>query len=129
MPASHKGHLAPDDPYDAHTDTVSAHGPAGTCMVFESRIWHATGSNTVPWTERPVIIVFFMRSFVRQQENWALSIREGVLETLSDKVKGYLGFRCVGTMGGTEGKTKDGAIVSRVQNPIGVLSPKASSNL
>lgn len=49
-------------------------------------------------TERPVIIVFFMRSFVRQQENWALSLREDVLEGLSEKVKGYLGFRCVGTM-------------------------------
>jgi ectoine hydroxylase-related dioxygenase (phytanoyl-CoA dioxygenase family) len=33
MPASHKGMLAPDDPYDAFTDTVAAHGPAGTCMV------------------------------------------------------------------------------------------------
>ena len=129
MPASHKGNLAPDDPYDAHTDTVSAHGPEGTCMVFESRIWHATGSNTVPGTERPVIIVFFMRSFVRQQENWALSIRDDVLEGLSDKVKGYLGFRCVGTMGGTEGKTKDGTIVGKVENPIGVLKPKLAANL
>ena len=45
-----------------------------------------------------MIIVFFMRSFVRQQENWALSLREDVLEGLSEKVKGYLGFRCVGTM-------------------------------
>ena len=126
MPASHKGNLAPDDPYDAHTDTVSASGPAGTCMVFESRIWHATGSNTVPGTERPVIIVFFMRSFVRQQENWALSLRDDVFKTLSNKVKGYLGFRCVGTMGGTEGKTKDGAMVQKVEHPIGVLSPKNS---
>jgi hypothetical protein len=125
MPASHKGNFAPDDPYDAHTDTVSAHGPAGTCMVFESRIWHATGSNTVPGTERPVIIVFFMRSFVRQQENWALSLRDDVLEKLSDKVKGYLGFRSVGTMGGVEGKTKDGSIVERVKNPIGILKPTA----
>jgi hypothetical protein len=129
MPASHKDMLAPDDPYDAHTDTVSAHGPAGTCMIFESRIWHATGSNTVLGSERPVIIVFFMRSFVRQQENWALSIRDDVLETLSDKVKGYLGFRCVGTMGGTEGKTKDGAIVGKVQNPIGILRPKVEGKL
>jgi ectoine hydroxylase-related dioxygenase (phytanoyl-CoA dioxygenase family) len=129
MPASHKGNLAPDDPYDAHTDTVSAHGPAGTCMVFESRIWHATGSNTVPGTERPVVIVFFMRSFVRQQENWALSLRDDVLDGLSDKVKGYLGFRSVGTMGGVEGKTKDGTIVAKVKDPIGVLTPKMTMDI
>ncbi|KAK3714309.1 hypothetical protein LTR37_007895 [Vermiconidia calcicola] len=109
MPASHRGNLAPDDPYDAHSDTVSAHGPAGT----------------LPGSERPVIIVFFMRSFVRQQENWALSLRDDVLEGLSDKVKGYLGFRSVGTMGGVEGKTKDGTIVGKVKTPIGVLRPKA----
>ncbi len=127
MPGSHKGNFAPDDPYDAHSDTVAAAGPAGTCLVFESRLWHATGSNTVPGTERPVIIVFFMRPFVRQQENFALSLRDDVLETLSDKVKGYLGFRCVGTMGGVEGKTRDGTIVQKVKNPVGVLKPKEVS--
>lgn len=121
MPGSHRGNLAPDDPYDAHTDTVAASGPAGTCMVFESRLWHATGSNTVPGSERPVVIVFFMRPFVRQQENWALSLREDVLERCGERVKGWLGFRVVGSMGGVEGRVRDGGIVGRVERPIGVL--------
>jgi ectoine hydroxylase-related dioxygenase (phytanoyl-CoA dioxygenase family) len=60
MPGSHKGEYAPDNPYD-HSDCVAAEGPAGTCMVFESRIWHGTGPNTEPGTERPVLIAFFMR--------------------------------------------------------------------
>jgi ectoine hydroxylase-related dioxygenase (phytanoyl-CoA dioxygenase family) len=120
MPGSHKGNLAPDDVYDT-TDTVAASGPAGTCLVFESRLWHATGPNTTPGSERPVVLLFFMRPFVRQQENFILSIREDVEKTLSDKVKGYLGWKSTGSMGGVEGKTKDGTIVKRPENPIGRL--------
>ena len=69
MPGSHKGNLAPDDPFNSD-GCVNATGPAGTCMVFESRLWHATGANKTPGSERPVLIVFFMRGFVRTQENW-----------------------------------------------------------
>lgn len=120
MPGSHKGNLAPDDVYDT-ADTVAAAGPAGTCLVFESRLWHGTGPNTVPGSERPVLLVFFMRPFVRQQENFFLSMREDVYSSLSDKLKGYFGWRSTGSMGGVQGKTKDGAIVERPVNPIGRL--------
>lgn len=120
MPGSHKGNLAPDDPYDV-TDTVAAEGPAGTCMVFESRIWHATGPNKVEGSERPVVIVFFMRAFVRPQENFFLSVLPEVYEKASDRVKGFLGYRSSGSIGGVEGKTRDGTIVKRPENPVGIL--------
>jgi len=93
-------------------------GPAGTCLVFESRLWHATGANTTPGSEKPVIYVFFVRAFVRQQENFILSLREYVEASISDKIKGYLGWRSSGTIGGVEGKTKDGTIVKRPEKPI-----------
>ena len=120
MPGSHRGNLAPDDPYDV-TDTVAAEGPAGTCMVFESRLWHATGANTIPGSERPVIIVFFMRAFVRPQENFFLSLRPEVEASCTDRVKAFLGFRSSGSIGGVQGKTKDGTIVKRPENPVGIL--------
>ena len=115
MPGSHKGNLAPDDPYNP-VDTVAASGPAGTCMVFESRLWHATGANRVPGSERPVILVFFVRPWMRQQENFSLSLREEVLEKCSDRVKGFFGFRTSGSIGGVQTKRTEGSIVRRPTN-------------
>ncbi|KAK5956399.1 hypothetical protein OHC33_002976 [Knufia fluminis] len=122
MPGSHKGNLAPDDPYST-VDTVAAAGPAGTCLVFESRLWHATGANTVPGSERPVILVFFVRPWMRQQENFSLSLKEEVLERCSDRVKGFLGFRSSGSIGGVQTKCADGSIVRRPRGDefVGVL--------
>lgn len=125
MPGTHKGNWAPDDPYNP-VDTVAAAGPAGTCMVFESRLWHATGANMMPFdsgSERPVLLVFFTRPWMRQQENFSLSLKDDVLESCSDRVKGYLGFRTTGSIGGVQTKKKDGEIVRRPKGEefIGVL--------
>ena len=129
MPGSHKGNWAPDDPY--HTaDTVAASGPAGTCMVFESRLWHATGANKRVGGERPVILVFFMRSCMRQQENFQLSVTDDVVEKCSDKVKGYLRWRTTGSLGGVQGNLfKDGTIVRKPKEGefIGVLGGESRS--
>ena len=128
MPGSHKGNLAPDDPYDP-VDTVAAAGPAGTCMVFESRLWHATGANKVQGSERPVILVFFVRPWMRQQENFSLSLKDDVLEKCSDRVKGFLGFRTTGSIGGVQTKRPEGTIVRKPQQDefIGVLEPGGGS--
>jgi ectoine hydroxylase-related dioxygenase (phytanoyl-CoA dioxygenase family) len=114
MPGSHRGQVAPDDT-DNHVDCVSASGPAGTCMVFESRLWHATGANTTKDVERPVILIFFSRPWMRQQENFALSIKEDVLERCSDRVKGFMGFRVTGSLGSVQNPfgAADGSIVRR----------------
>lgn len=124
MPGSHKGNLAPDDPYNP-VDTVAAAGPAGTCMVFESRLWHATGANKIPGSERPVILVFFVRPWMRQQENFSLSLKDEVYEKCSDRVRGYLGFRTTGSIGGVQTKRADGSIVRRLREGehIGVMQP------
>ena len=122
MPGSHKGNWAPDDPHSTD-DTVAAAGPAGACMVFESRLWHGTGANKKLGSERPVILVFFVRAWMRQQENFALSVKDDVLKKCSDKVKGYLGWRTTGSIGGVQGRAKDGTIVERPKEGefIGVL--------
>jgi hypothetical protein len=114
MPGSHRGNVAPDDT-ESTVDTVAASGPAGTCLVFESRLWHATGPNITTDQERPVILVFFVRPWMRQQENFSLSIKEDVLEKCSDRVKGFLGFRITGSIGSVQNpfEAKDGSIVRR----------------
>ena len=148
FPGSHMGNIAPDDPFNID-GTVAAEGPAGTALVFESRLWHATGPNTMRSGERPVILMFFMRSYIRQQENNFLSIRPEVEATLSDKVRRmlgkssqlllnflqweilwfitilcttllmHLGFVTDGAFGGVEGEVREGRYVKKLANPVG----------
>ena len=117
-PGSHLGNIAPDDPFTVE-GSVAAEGPAGTALIFESRLWHDTGPSTVPGCERPVILMFFMRSFIRQQENNFLSIRPEVEANLSDKVRKMLGYMTDGAFGGVEGEVREGHFVERLQNPVG----------
>ncbi|KAJ4374014.1 hypothetical protein N0V83_002753 [Neocucurbitaria cava] len=79
LPKSHNGLVAPDNMFDI-AGTMFASGPAGTCLVFESRLWHATGPNVAKEGEgeRPVILQFYVRHFVRPQENFTLSVDEEV---------------------------------------------------
>jgi ectoine hydroxylase-related dioxygenase (phytanoyl-CoA dioxygenase family) len=88
-------------------------------LVFESRLWHATGPNTTTSGERPVILMFFMRSFVRQQENNFLSIRPEVEATMSDRVRRMLGYVTDGAFGGLEGEVREGRYVKRLTHPVG----------
>lgn len=117
-PGSHIGHVAPDDIFDI-SGTVAAEGPAGTALCFESRLWHCTGPNRATSGERPVIMSFFMRSFIRQQENNFLSIRPEVEASLTDRVKTFLGYRTTGALGGVEGEVREGFFVKKVENPVG----------
>lgn len=91
--------------------------------MFETRLWHATGANRAfeSNTERPVILLLFMRSFVRPQENAYLTLRKDVEETLPDRQKASLGFRTAPGIGGLEGNTLEGIYVSRKENAIGML--------
>ncbi|KAK8091594.1 hypothetical protein PG997_001955 [Apiospora hydei] len=103
FPGSHVGQVAPADLFDLD-GTVAAEAPAGSALVFESRLWHATGPNRETEGERPVVMMFFMRSFVRQQENNFLSLRFEVEAKLSERAKRMLGFCTTGALGGVEGR-------------------------
>ena len=116
-PGSNIGKIAPSNPFSVD-GSVAAEGPAGTALIFESRLWHATGPNTTT-DERPVVLMFFMRSFIRQQENNFLSIRPEVEANLSDKVRKMLGYMTDGAFGGVEGEVREGHFVERLVNPVG----------
>lgn len=117
---SHTGKTAPRHIYDME-GTVAAQGPAGTALVFDSRLWHCTGPNTATTGERKVLLSFFARHFVRPQENSYLSLTPGLEETFSDKIKTMFGYRVVGGFGLVEGPKPIGMITKREQDPVGVL--------
>ncbi|KAK8118116.1 uncharacterized protein PG998_006397 [Apiospora kogelbergensis] len=110
-PGSHLGQVAPEDIFTVE-GTVPAEAPAGTALIIDSCIWHATGPNREAAGERPVILLFFMRSFVRQQENNFLSLRRNdVWPKLSDRHKRMLGFYTTGALGGVDGEVCEGVLV------------------
>jgi ectoine hydroxylase-related dioxygenase (phytanoyl-CoA dioxygenase family) len=124
MPASHHGEVAPADPFDTE-GTVAAAGPSGTALILDSRTWHAIGHNT-SGAPRYVIATYFNRSYMRTQENYALSLRPEVEAGLDERVRIMLGFRCTGSLGGVEGPM-EGKMVARPEHPVGELSPRAEA--
>jgi ectoine hydroxylase-related dioxygenase (phytanoyl-CoA dioxygenase family) len=120
-PGSHRGNVAPEDIFDV-SGSVAAEGPAGTALIFESRLWHATGPNRdEAGGERPAILMFFMRSFVRQQENNGLSLRKDVAPKLSDRHKRFMGFCTNGVQGSIDGEVREGTYVERKEDCVGRL--------
>jgi ectoine hydroxylase-related dioxygenase (phytanoyl-CoA dioxygenase family) len=120
MPSNARDGDAPDNPLSTH-GTAAAEGPAGTALIWDSRVWHGTGTNT---TDKPrhVILLFFVRFFIRPQDNYSLLLRDEVNATLSDRIKTMLGFRVTNSLGGV-GLGKEGSIVERPAEPIGRLGP------
>jgi ectoine hydroxylase-related dioxygenase (phytanoyl-CoA dioxygenase family) len=112
------------NPHDPQ-GTVAAEGPAGTVLIWDTKIWHGTGANTstVP---RHVLLLCLYRFYLRTGENYALSLRSDVYERASDRARTMLGFRCSGNLGGVEGLAWD-RIVSRPANPLGQLKPTTTN--
>ncbi len=69
--------------------------PAGTLMVFESRVRHRTGSNRSQHP-RAALFGWYTRPIYRTQENWFLSLDKEVIETASDELLVLLGYKTQG---------------------------------
>lgn len=119
MPGSDQPGVLPDDPCSI-AGTIAAEGPAGTALIWGSRVYHGTGAN-VSTQPRHVILLYFNRYFMRAQENVHLSLLPAVKQTLSNRVLTMLGFRCTVTLGGVEG-IAEGKMVDRPAAPIGRMT-------
>jgi ectoine hydroxylase-related dioxygenase (phytanoyl-CoA dioxygenase family) len=91
VPGSHKLASQPDFSMTAE-QTTPVCGPAGTVMVFDGRLWHQTGPNTTADERRHGILAYYCRPFMRQQENWFLSVDPDVLANADPRLKHMLGY-------------------------------------
>ena len=94
-PGSHKLNRAPR-PDEAGTDTVALEAPAGSIVVFESRVWHKTGHNRTPDQRRAGVFAWYTKPIYRTQENWFLSLRPEVRQFASDEALVLLGYKAEG---------------------------------
>lgn len=118
IPGSHRARRGPDDPYGIE-GTIAAEGPAGSVIIWDSRLWHGTGPNRTN-EKRHVIISVFYRYFLRANQNYSLLLAPEVEARLSDRQKSLLGFRVTGRLGTLE-DVREGVIVSRPAKPLGPL--------
>ncbi|KAI1265390.1 hypothetical protein F5Y18DRAFT_417133 [Xylariaceae sp. FL1019] len=115
-PWSHKPVTAPRSIRDVEGSFVPT-GPAGTALVQDARLWRAPGFNPSE-KGRVSITIVFMRSFVRQRENYGLSVPKHVASKLSDRQKRLLGFSSTGTLGGVDGDVRERIVEKRGKDRV-----------
>ncbi|MFT3853220.1 MAG: phytanoyl-CoA dioxygenase family protein [Ilumatobacteraceae bacterium] len=94
VPGSHLLHRPPGPGDDA--TPVPMEAPAGSLVVFESRLWHRTGFNRTTEQRRAGIFGWYTKPIYRQQENWSLSLDPIVRQFGSDTLLTLLGFKTQG---------------------------------
>ncbi len=92
VPDSHDRTNPAEPPMESAAPVIAS---AGTAVVFESRVWHRTGSNR---SEQPRAAAFawYTKPIYRAQENWFLALDEKVLEGASENLLTLLGYRAQG---------------------------------
>ena len=95
VPGSHRRHTAPVAS-DQQTPTVPLVAPAGSIVVFESRLWHKTGNNVTKDQRRAGTFAWYTKPIYRQQENWFLSLDPRVKQFASEEMLILLGYKAEG---------------------------------
>ena len=95
VPGSHRRHTAPVAS-DQQTPTVPLVAPAGSIVVFESRLWHKTGNNVTKDQRRAGAFAWYTKPIYRQQENWFLSLDPRVKQFASEEMLILLGYKAEG---------------------------------
>ena len=102
-PGSHKLNRAPRAD-EAGAATTPMEAPAGSIVVFESRVWHKTGYNRTHHERRAGVFAWYTKPIYRTQENWFLSLRPEVAEFAGEDALVLLGYRSQG-LGLVHGKS------------------------
>jgi ectoine hydroxylase-related dioxygenase (phytanoyl-CoA dioxygenase family) len=100
IPGSHildRG-LAPDNIYTT-VGTTAAVVPKGSCITFDTRLWHASGPSKPGAPVRRACILLMYRPWARQHNNGVLAVPPSILKKLSDKHKAMLGYRVTNGLG------------------------------
>jgi ectoine hydroxylase-related dioxygenase (phytanoyl-CoA dioxygenase family) len=95
VPGSHRMNRAPRAE-DRKAETVAMEAPAGSAVVFESRLWHRTGHNGTASERRAGVFAWYTRPIYRSQENWFLSLKPEIRQFASEEALVLLGYKTQG---------------------------------
>jgi ectoine hydroxylase-related dioxygenase (phytanoyl-CoA dioxygenase family) len=108
VPGSHRlparpHELPPPDP----ATLAQATGPAGSLLIWDGRLHHATGRNRTADRQRRGIIATYNAPFIRGQENWCRSMDPALLDR-HPGLAALCGFEEWQTLGGVNGARQSG---------------------
>ena len=99
IPTSHRlvSQTPPGEEVGPLPPAVNVEAKGGTVMLMDGRLLHGTGVNhTNEW--RYIMTNSNVKPWLRQQENWQLSIDPEVLENASDKLLARMGYHSSGLL-------------------------------
>ena len=76
-------------------EVVPIIAPAGSHVIFESRVWQRTGVNRSA-SPRAALFAWYTTPIYRTQENWFLSLDRKVVESASDELLTLLAYKSQG---------------------------------
>jgi ectoine hydroxylase-related dioxygenase (phytanoyl-CoA dioxygenase family) len=106
VPGSHLLGRGPEMTDMADPKTTAVEAPAGTALVFDGRLWHQTGANVTADERRFGVLSYYCRPFIRQQENWFVSIDPAVREA-NPELHQLLGYDNYLSLGMIDGMPRD----------------------
>ena len=74
-----------------YTPTVAAEMPAGSVLFYLGTLWHGGGANTTD-RARLGVILEYVASWVRPQENHFLAVPPAIVRTLPERLQELLGY-------------------------------------
>ncbi|MDO8434741.1 MAG: phytanoyl-CoA dioxygenase family protein [Candidatus Binatus sp.] len=89
VPGSHKLRTNPD-PRENY-ETVPLIGKAGSIAILHGYTWHKTGNNVSRDSRRRALFAYYVRPFLRVQENHIVSVREEVWHRATPTLRHLLG--------------------------------------
>jgi ectoine hydroxylase-related dioxygenase (phytanoyl-CoA dioxygenase family) len=89
VPGSHRMRCNPD-PRRRYT-CVPLVAPAGSLAILHGYTWHRTGANVTRSGQRCALFAYYVRPFLRVQENHLVSVREEVWHRASPVLRRLLG--------------------------------------
>ena len=89
VPGSHR--LADSPVYGGEYETKAATMPAGSVMLFDSRLWHAGGANRTK-ERRFAISCYYCAGWVRQQENLQLGLPQDLVKKFPRRLQELCGY-------------------------------------
>jgi hypothetical protein len=118
IPGSHRRNGTDGEYYGVLPPCINLEAPAGTVLLMEGRVLHGGAVNRSERL-RYIITNSVVKNWIRQQENFALTISPEALAKLSDKSLMRCGFQSTGTRGMVEGYGYAGS--GRTGDPNGAI--------
>ena len=130
VPGSHLAGMLPplDVDFTLKFPTANFSAKAGTAVVFDGRLWHATGANVTASEARPMIFQYCNCPNFRQQENMHVGVLPEVLAAASPKLRERLGYKVWGPYNFTELLSKTTRWIGPGQPRYGEMRPATTGS-